>query len=425
MGLLFLIAVPLSFNSCASKYDEPPASLSPDVLIEPSTLAAWIDAGYVNNSGYNKVVIIEVNTVTSGVSGYNTSHIRGAVVLDRTELLATRVEGLAPAVTMVCNGTKMDQIIKSFGIDQNTTIVFTTSDVTSGGGSILFASRGYFTFRYWGFPKEKLKMLNGYNKAFTAEYPTYMTGDIPAIAPSTYSVKNNPGLRPDLRASLGEMIQAVGAPTTQIVDVRTLNAYNGAKKSTSGLFITAAPKDYAVFEGHITGAVNMPLTTSNVLVDSTNNNKFKTATDLNTLLTGAPYSLLSSKRTYVYCTFGFIGSELFVVLDAILNWPVEFYDGSWSQWGLYDDSVANGGKLPSGSAWKTIGLSTSTFYNDTVLAPETIADFTAAAGYDADFVATYSSDTTSPATNQIENEDAAYITTGSGGGGNGGGGGGC
>jgi 3-mercaptopyruvate sulfurtransferase SseA len=319
---------------------------------------------------------------------------------------------------MICAGLKMDQIIQNAGIDKNTTIVITTM----ANGSYYVAMRAYFAFRYWGFPKERLKVLNGYNKAFKAQYLAYMTTVAPVVTVSTHSVRNNPGLRADLRTSLGEMIQVVNNPANaQFVDQRSSAAFSGTAKQDSGIFITVAPKDYVVFEGRIAGAVNVDAAQ---LQDAANNNKLKSAADLTTYFTSL--GLTSGKRTYAYCYFGTQASLTFFVLDAVLNWPVELYDGSWSQWGLYDDNAGNGGKLTAGSAWKTIALSTNTAYNLTALGVgETIADFTAAAGYDATVAAAYSSDTTSSATNQIEIEDATYLGTGSGGGGGGGGGGGC
>jgi hypothetical protein len=48
-----------------------------------------------------------------------------------------------------------------------------------------------------------------------------------------------------------------------------------------------------------------------------------------------------------------IASLAFFVLDAILDWPVTLYDGSWSQWGQLSGSAANGGTLRSDSIWRT------------------------------------------------------------------------
>ena len=151
VGLL-LAMVPLIIIGCGSsgEYDSPPASLSSGVLIEPSTLKTWIDAGYVNSSGFNKVVIIEAGFSNAS---YNTSHIKGALYVDRWDIVETRLEGLAFAPQLVCSGSKMDALIRKLGIDDNTTIVFTMGD----GTNVLAATRAYFTFRYWGFPKGKLK----------------------------------------------------------------------------------------------------------------------------------------------------------------------------------------------------------------------------------------------------------------------------
>ena len=46
-----------------------------------------------------------------------------------------------------------------------------------------------------------------------------------------------------------------------------------------------------------------------------------------------------------------IASSAFFVLDAILDWPVSLYDGSWSQWGQM--ASGNGGMLTADSPWRT------------------------------------------------------------------------
>jgi hypothetical protein len=46
-----------------------------------------------------------------------------------------------------------------------------------------------------------------------------------------------------------------------------------------------------------------------------------------------------------------IASSAFFVLDAILDWPVSLYDGSWSQWGQM--AALNGGTLKTDSPWRT------------------------------------------------------------------------
>jgi hypothetical protein len=46
-----------------------------------------------------------------------------------------------------------------------------------------------------------------------------------------------------------------------------------------------------------------------------------------------------------------IASSAFFVLDAILDWPVSMYDGSWSQWGQM--AAGPGGMLTPDSPWRT------------------------------------------------------------------------
>jgi hypothetical protein len=75
-----------------------------------------------------------------------------------------------------------------------------------------------------------------------------------------------------------------------------------------------------------------------------------------------------------------IASSAFFVLDAILDWPVSLYDGSWSQWGQMSGSSANGGTLRSDSPWRTDipSLSDLVVYNfDTTAGPVV---YTAATG---------------------------------------------
>ena len=67
-----------------------------------------------------------------------------------------------------------------------------------------------------------------------------------------------------------------------------------------------------------------------------------------------------------------IASSAFFVLDAILNWPVANYDGSWSQWGQMSGDSTKGGQLRSDSPWRTDIASRSelvVYNNDTTTGP--------------------------------------------------------
>jgi len=413
-GLLFtllgLVAVAaLSIWGCGdTSYDNPANGITTTktatALIEPEVLKQWMDEGKVNGKGLDRVVIVDI----SSAAQYQAGHIPGALCLDSgTELYKTRLEGIAPAAGMVPDGAAMDTYIQRMGIDKNTTIVFTTNTASSA----IWATRGYFTFRYWGFPKERLKVLNGYNKAWDATYPGTSTAAVPTVTPTTYSVRNNGAIAADMRASLGEMIAVVKAASANnvIIDARgsdgqvgvgTKYSYDGDAGVTAGVFLPGS--DYVVFEGRMKGAKAVGYTT---LLDSANNNKFLPADQLTAKFTAV--GLDSSKTAYIYCRTGVIASSEFFVLDGILGWKVLDYDGSWSQWGAMSGDATKDGVLDSYSGWRTDTAALSeviTYNKDNALTVEKII-------LDPLSVQLYSN-TADLTANQIEKDDAAYMAGG-------------
>jgi thiosulfate/3-mercaptopyruvate sulfurtransferase len=276
-----LLATPLLINSCStSNYDTPITSQTSATLIEPATLKSWIDSGIVNGTGYDKVIVLDV---VSSLGTYTIGHIPGAQFLNQNDIYQVRQEGPATDVNMVPDGQRMDALVQKYGIDKNTTIVFTGGGSGSpSAGAVLQVTRAYFTFRYWGFPKEKLKLLNGIDFAWKAAYGLSQ-GDPPIPTPSKYSVRNNASLRTDLRASLGDMMNvAEGKVANAIpVDMRsnettnsseTANSYVGKRGSTSGVFNPSG--DFTAFEGRVKNARAL-LYTDQFMCDSINLCRFK------------------------------------------------------------------------------------------------------------------------------------------------------
>lgn len=385
-----------------SSYTDPIASITTTktatALIEPTTLKQWMDEGKVNNTNpasLDRVVIVTV----SPSANYTTAHIPGAQLLNSaSELSMSRLEGVGSMTTMVLNGSAMDALIQKLCINKNTTIVFTVSK----GQNFLYAARAYFTFRYWGFPKERLKVLNGGDNAWedTATASTWtstyaLTAEAPVVTPSTFSVKNLYSASTsnlNIRYSIGEMLALVdkintGATKTDATGVSILDV-RGA--SPSVYINNAIVDDYAQY-----GTV--PATGKTAV--------FKSSADLTARLNG--FGVTSSKSmNYVYCVSGYRASVPFFALDGILNWPVAMYDGSWGQWSSYA-STATANKVAT--AWQTDVVTAATTAN------RTFGAITAAGTsivLDPTSNAIYSSITDSRA-NQILNEDRAYFTSGS------------
>ncbi len=421
-SLLALVSCGGSGDSDKGSYPDPTESITttktPTALIEPATLKQWMDEGKVNSTdpaSRDRVVIITV----ASAAQYKAQHIPGSQLLDSsTELLMTRMEGVGTMTSMVLDGPSIDALIKRLCINANTTVVF----VASKNQNSLNATRAYFTFRYWGFPRERLKVLNGgengWEKAATSEgwSATLALGTaVPTVTPSTFSVRDlyvyngSSTASFGMRVAIGEMIAVVDgissgslrndASGVAILDVRGGNPAVSMRH--------AGIDDYAQYSLSGTG----------------NTSTFKPAAELVARLNS--FGVTGSKSMiYVYCASGVRAAAPFFVLDGILGWNVSMYDGSWNQWSAYA-STATANK--AATAWQTDVVTPGTTINRTVGA---ITPAGTAMVLDAASSAMYGAVTDRRA-NQILNEDKAYITGGGGtavpgdGGGGGGSPGGC
>lgn len=380
---------------------QPAAALvtaSKNAVATPADIKAWIDSGLINNnaaktvaktteaaaaSSAQKLVILSVTDPASYLAG----HIPGAQLLNSgTEINQTRLEGVAQIGTQVVDGTIIDPIIKRSGIDANTTIVFTTSKK----GSFLNVARAYYIFRYWGFPKERLKILDGGDDAWVdAGYE--LTAAAPVITPSDYSVKNNKN-NFQLRSSIGEMIALVddinlGKVATDATGVAILDVRGG---NPAVYMANAKVDDYAQYSNTITG-------------------KTSTYKDNAALIARfASFGVTAqTKMTYVYCASGTRASSTFFILDGILNWPVTMYDGSWNQWSTYYFNTATAANnLPSASPWRVDSNTPGTTLPRTTGALTT----TGTTAMTLDPVANAMYSITDPRANQMKIADLLYIT---------------
>lgn len=361
--LALLLALPMTVLGFT------PPNQTPTALIEAKTLKEWIDNGLVNKAnGKDKVVILTIGPgdvkAADGklmAPGFESGHIPGAIHVTPAELTRNRLEGIATASTMMLDGPGMDALIKKAGIDKDTTVVFTTS----AGIPPWYPVRGYMTFRYWGFPRNQLKVLNGYDLGWQKNYPL-ASGPSAQAAATNFSVRDAGRFNPQLRLSLGEMIGKVNKPGSVIIDTRGNDqspVYTGSSPVTLGVFPPAVvatglvkqplidtTPDYTVFEGHIKGA--KAVNYQDLFVNVQNKDfSFKPTDDLKKVFAKAGSG--PKKNSIVYCRTGYIASISFFLLDGVYNWPVQLYDGSWSQWSQMSSNAAMGGKLPADSPWRT------------------------------------------------------------------------
>ena len=364
-------------------------------LIEAATLMEWIDEGRLNSTDPNsrdKVVVFLVGTPAA----YTTGHIAGAQLWNSsTEYSLTRLEGVAASGSMVITGPVLDTILSRSGVDQYTTIVLSTADDFNK------ATRAWWMLRYWGFPKERIKVLQGGDAGWVLAGNTLST-EVPTVTPSDFSVRDLAAYSEfggDFRVSIGEAIRAVDAINSGTTpDVKWLDVRGGVDPVAGGKIGPAQLDSWNAYYVAGTTATLQPVA------------------DMVAHL--ATFGVTeATPLTYVNCQGGVKCSVPFFILDGILGWPVQSYNGSWGQWSAYgNDTVAD--------AWETdlVSPGTATSRSFGTWTPGTpVLDPVSHAAYGI----------ADPRANQIENEDEAYFSSGGtttpppGGGGGGGGGSGC
>jgi 3-mercaptopyruvate sulfurtransferase SseA len=391
-----------SYDEPKSVTSDPIKGAATSVLIDAATLKSWLDAGLVNNdNGFDeKVVIIEYATTGD--------HIEGAVQVGVNDLRATRLDGLAPHASLVAPGAQIDAVIQAAGIDENTTIVFMT------GGSGYLASRAYWTFRYWGFPMDRLKVLDGGKAAWTAAgYELVSTAT--EVAASTYSVQDLGAINDDLRVSISELINVVSdSSLVNGTDYLTIDARGAA--DPSGYLGTAATSSldaagtYVVFEGHPADGIAYGQA---ALFDA--NGGYLEASQIRQNFIDAGW--VEGTPVITYCTSGYSCTPIFFAFEAMLGADIQVFDGSWSQAGQYaaittdadGDGIDDitGAVLPSDSPWDLTAFIDDLGYNvDNGKDLSTIYTMP----YSADLESWYYPG--DEETNQVETTDSDYASSG-------------
>ena len=463
LGTMMIAALTL-WGCGTSSYDNPADSATTTktatALIDAATLQTWITEGKVNAplGSYDRVVILDVTAnAADGSNKYNTvGHIPGAYLIPEGNAYfqAVRAEGpLSTTGALVCTGATMDTLIQNAGIDKNTTIVVTTN------GSFVDLTRTYATFRYWGFPKNRIKVLNGGNPAWPAADLTTKT---PSIVKSTYGVAQNgtTTVNTDMRTSLVEMIAYVkefvaGNPNkvTFVDTVRgTAGVVDATVTATTDLIAPSGVKDpvapatapvgvaasYTPFDGAVKGSYSYHATrmVTGLTFDSATTILEELSAAFGTDgVTPLGYANRDATKTFVsFCRAGNYASVGYFALDGIAyynsNVDVKWYDGSLGQFNLMASSdpanPTRGGKLAVGSIWDTTSLLDNLTWNATRLPALT------SAGYPTSKIVDYATrvygvEPSFAEGNQLETADKAYRSTviGTSGGSASGGGGGC
>ncbi|TGL88572.1 rhodanese [Leptospira congkakensis] len=291
-------------------------------------------------------------------------------------LTETRDDGVLAVDGIVPKGKKITDFLAIYGVDPTIDYVVFAQD-TSSLANLSSATFAYYSLLYWGFPKERLAILNGSiadltaaNLLFTTPSYTYVNSNRSGNIKTLYRDHTV------LQLTIGDVIHSIKNGNTNfeevdpvpsegfyIIDGRPNASYTGTANST------AAGSKYAncttktnstfvsntcvtTFEGRIKSASNLIPTD---LYDGTTF-QFKSFSQLQTYLNNTGYQ--SGKQIYVYGEDATKGSLVWFILHQVLGKPTRLYEGGWKQYGALGLKTPSSGSSPSAisqpaSYWRT------------------------------------------------------------------------
>lgn len=316
-------------------------------LLAAETLTKWDansgqrgDGRYVTDQG-DPVVILQCVQAGPHVESIfvKKGHISGALVSVAHGPMGYvedgRNDGMLVGAHDAPSGAWIDKYIQNFGITKDSVVVFTRDDETLA----FCPTRNWWTFHYWGFARDRALMLDGGNTAWAAIEGNVLSNAPAAKAtPSTFSVKELPKRRTDIRLSTGEMIQVVDSGKTPkgvanpiILDVR---AQPQGWKNTGGFSYPLTPRPLA-FDGVIKGAImGMSPPPNGVPLPAlyTPAGTFKSKAELSGMF-AKNLGIDGSRPVIIYCNTGALASLYSYVLQEIVGFNnVVMYDAGWTQW---------------------------------------------------------------------------------------------
>ena len=267
----------------------------PDVLVSTE----WV-ADHLKD---RKVRLVESD---EDVLLYETGHIPGAVKIDWVADLND------PLVRDYVSRDRLQAVLRSKGIDNDTTIVF------YGDKNNWWACYSFWVLRLFGV--ENLKVMDGGRMRWTEEgrpletaTPSYAAGNI------TIGERNEAAIR-SFRDEVLEHVRA----KRPLVDVRSPEEFRGER-----LHMPEYPSEGALRGGHIPGARSIPWARA----VNPETHTFRPASELRTLYE-QENGLKRDADTVVYCRIGERSSHTWFALTYLLGFDkVRNYDGSWTEWG--------------------------------------------------------------------------------------------
>jgi len=251
----------------------------------------------------------------SGHADYLAGHIPGAQFVDLHAGLTHPVDP-----TSITGPEAFAALMSSLGIGPHKTVV-----VYDDRGGI-WAARLWWALRYYG--HDRVKILNGGLGSWkTAGYG--LQKKVVACPPARFVAS----VRPDLRVTRQEVLAAIDAPDTCIIDALPEPFYLGQ----AGI----SPRHR---KGHVPGAYNLPAE-SHLDPQSL---RMKSPEALRKLW--QHLDIVPDRSVITYCGGGIFASFVLFVSALMGHEKVALYDASWMEWGADENlPVETGRRVPQQS----------------------------------------------------------------------------
>jgi thiosulfate/3-mercaptopyruvate sulfurtransferase len=267
----------------------------PEVLVSTQWVADHLDDPQVRLAESDEDLLL-----------YETGHIPGAVKIDWVGDLND------PVVRDYVDRERLQRLLRSKGIDANTTIVF------YGDKDNWWATYAFWVLRLFGV--ENVKVMDGGRARWEDEGRPLVT-EAPRQREGRITLKGRDDAK--IRAFREEVMAHVeaGGP---LVDVRSPEEYRGER-----LHMPEYPNEGALRGGHIPGARNIPWGRA---IDP-ETHTFRPADELKAIYV-EEHGLSPEQEVIAYCRIGERSSHTWFVLSYLLGFErVRNYDGSWTEWG--------------------------------------------------------------------------------------------
>jgi len=265
---------------------------NPDVLVSTD----WVD----QHKGDATLVIAEVDVDTNA---YNEGHVPGAIGWNWQTQLCDTVR------RDVISKADLEKLLGGSGIGNDMMVVL------YGDNNNWFAAWAFWQLKMYG--HQDVRIMNGGRKKWLAEGRA-LSKDASTPKTKMYRASER---NDSLRAYLRQVQDAMNAPGSVMVDVRSPDEFSGKVLSPPGLPETCQRG------GHIPGAKSIPWGQA-----CNEDGTFKSADDLKALYGGK--GVTADKNVIAYCRIGERSSHSWFVLKYLLGYPhVVNYDGSWTEWG--------------------------------------------------------------------------------------------